>query len=314
MSSRYQLRRPKHLFTASLWFLTILIGTFIPFFSKIVIKVPFISLVLGQAALVLLFILATFPKANYRYIGILSGAYLAFACSCFLVLSLMPFAPAHKLFSIHDFTFSELSFVIAVNLISFVFINISCFTFMGLGFYLYKPVMSANVRAHASELDDEQAEKFKEKAENIKKELKTEMDSLFSSYVPDNEDVDLNQVINSTLSPEAQAKLERMEEVLVTHLDENIDEAICLDAEGKTLETSVFNWTGVNSSKLVNLFNEQNQSSLALKTGRLCQMLINARGDWYIMAKSKDCYLALKTKVQDISTLMDTTFKVFKSL
>ena len=297
MDSNYVFQRPKNIFTAAMIGVSILIGAFIPFFSQISKDVPIISLAFGQVALVFLFLLVAFPRANYNIIMKLSIAYLAFIGFNFILLSFLPVDPDYKIFAWYSLPDS-----VIVDIPALIFLNVCSFIYMSLGFYIHKPVISDAITAFPSSIENSEAyiENFKYKKES----LKSEVESLFSVY--EEEDLDY--------ADEKSEKLNQVEEVLVKHLDPSIEEALCLDQNGKILNNTVFRWYDIEPEEVINLFKRQNNNSQNLNTGRLCQILINSKNKWYIIAKYKANYLALKTSLKDPAPLLQTAFKVFRSL
>lgn len=322
----YSLKRPRRIFTAVMFGITIFITAFIPFFSQLSTDISILSLCFGQVALALLFILAAFPKADYPFIVKLGTAYLVFITVCFAVLGFMPFAAQNKLFTIHAFTLSYIPSSAFVDLPSLVFLNISSFIYMNLGYQIFKPVSTDKVKLYPSTIKTTQ--EIKEVAENLVKEevevkpevvekqneLKTEVDSLFSVYLNEDSYSFEDEIFENETQEEKNKKLNVLEGTLLKFIDPEIEEAICMDLQGEALRDSVFKWDGVNPKILIELFKKHNRSSEELNTGRLCQMLVNSKEQWYIIARYRQNYLALKTSMEDPAPLLETAFNVFKSL
>jgi hypothetical protein len=324
MDSNYIFQRPKNIFTAAMLGISIFIGAFIPFFSQISKDVPIISLAFGQVALVFLFLLVAFPRANYQNIVKLSIVYLSFIGFCFIFLSFLPVDPDYKIFAWYSLPDS-----VIVDIPALIFLNICSFLYMSLGFYIQKPVISDGTVAFpsAANAGESYTAKFQENMNEIfhgtqapnselpsqqygsvleaKESLKNEVESLFSVYDEEGFDYD---------GDEKSEKLNQVEEVLVKYLDPSVEEALCLDKDGKILNNTVFRWYDIEPEEVINLFKRQNNNSQNLNTGRLCQVLINSKNKWYIIAKFKANYLALKTSLEDPAPLLQTAFKVFRSL
>ncbi len=300
--------------------ITMLITAFIPFFSQLAKNISVISLSFGQVALIFLFILVAFPRANYKHIIELSTAYILFLGSCFVLLSFLPLDPTNKIFG-----WQSLPALVLVDIPSLIFINVLSFIYMNLGFYIYKPVSSNATAIHPSTVENTNyQEEFKENLiktytetsliktletevkdfnsmDEVKSELRKEVNSLFSVYLDDNEDTE-------------SGGLNDIEEILVKHLDPSVEEALCMDSEGRVLNNTVFRWKGASPQEILDLFEKHTLSSQNLNTGRLCQVLVSSQDSWHIIAKYKNNFLVLKTGLKDPSPLLNTSFKVFKAI
>lgn len=346
----YKIQRPIKIFSALALIATITIAAFLPFFSQLAKHISIISLCFGQVALIFLFILAAFPRANYRHIIELSTAYISFIGICFVLLSFLPFDSSNKIFG-----WENLPSLVLVDLPTLIFLNIGSFVYMNLGFYIYKESEDGSNPENISHTEDDSQnyqESFKDSLikiykqytksttksetpnqipaskpiaqklespmvipekrnygsmEKVKKELKSEVENLFSVY--------LNEEPASPVSPDKRKEqLNEIEEILIKNLDSSIEEALCMDSHGKILNNSVFRWRDANPEDLIDLFDRHNLSSEKLNTGRLCQVLAKSENHWYMIARYRNNFLALKSNEEDPGALLDTSFKVFKSL
>lgn len=320
-----EIQKPPRRFTMLMLSISIVLAAFIPVFSQLSTNISIISLLFGQLALVCLYTLASFPRADYELIGKLSLAYLAYIGTCFAVLGLMPMSPENKLFGWQNFPA-----LIMVDIPSFILLNVSAFIYMSLGFTSPKTISAEQEPPKQNNSILEEAEKYQKQfqenlsqifskpepeapvtesilevvkpvnIDNVKTELRDEVQNLFSDYLPE--------------APEAEGKLNHVEEVLVQNLAPVVEEALCMDEHGNILNNSVFRWQSTEPSELIELFDKHNLSSQQLSTGRLCQMLINSENHWYMIARYRNNFLALKTSAEEPEALLETTFNVFRSL
>lgn len=137
-------------------------------------------------------------------------------------------------------------------------------------------------------------------------ELKNEVESLFSLYVTEDDEESRGHDQNE--------KLEILENTLLNNLDLNVQEALCVDKDGNILEDTVFHWNSVPKEQLLRIFNEHKEFCKNLRTGKLCQLLINDSGSWFMIARYRGNYLILKTAAPDPLPLLNTSFKVFKAV
>jgi hypothetical protein len=267
-----------------------------------ILNIPTASLLLGQIALVFLFILAAFPKADFKQILVNASKYLAFIGLCYSFIAFLPLAESNKLLLIESFD-EGFPGVISVNLIALIIINVLTFAVWGsgLGDYL---LLLAMEKAPPPRPKEEKKEKEFVKAEQTQESVRKEVESLFDLYLRDYE----------SGKDEKNPNLEHLENVLLGNMDLNIKGALCIDKSGKTLEDTIFHWDGPPKELLLDLFKKHGEISSKLDAGNLCQMIVGSQGHWYIIAKYRGSFLILKSAAEDPGTLLETTYKVFKSL
>ncbi len=112
------------------------ISAFVPVFFDITKSLPVLSLCLAQLALVFIFVLLAFPKANYQGLMRMSRYYISFLVINFSALTFLPVP--HKLFSFGEITdtvtwmpfpFPEL---VSANVTSLITINVLSFLFLAI--------------------------------------------------------------------------------------------------------------------------------------------------------------------------------------
>lgn len=369
----FELRRPKRVFTAAAIGIALLISAFIPFFSQIVRDISIFSLVFGQIALIFLYVLAAFPRANNRQIVKLSLGYGLFIGVCFLALSIIPFPVANRLFHIADL--SKLPIEVLVDIPTLIFLNLGAFVYMNLGFYISNPAekksqgesstedsasQDSETKKHVdsenqNSRNTEKGSKAREAIKNlqagskqmvqeaipnlgslmkIQKELKSEVENLFETYFEGKESIkdkkqkivksyagetsssEPNQSPSNDLEPriENTDELNRIEEILIKNLDTRIQEAVCLDKNGQIMNSDLIKWRDVDGHKLAELFKKNRRQIEDLNTGKLMQVLIASENHWYIIARHREFYLALKSQGKDPSPLLEASYRIFSAI
>ncbi len=275
----------------------------IPFFTQIIKEIPFLTLFLGEVSLIFLVVLASYPKAGLNEILKIGSKYLFFIALSFALLGFLPISPKYKLFSFQILGTGFPSSV-AVNLIGLIVLNvITCLLFGKEN----QNHINREVRPQAIVPDPTQELKQMEKLVERKKinaKIKKEVNTLFDLYLKDYE---LGQIDKND-------RLENIEAALLKSIDMDISGALCVDKDGKVLHDTVFTWSGYSKDMLIELFKTQNENSKSLGTGLLCQMLFNDNSFWYIVAKYRGNYLLLQTESKSPAPLLETCYRVFKSL
>lgn len=292
-------------FLINAFVVTLLLVAPIPFFSQIVKDIPIISLFLGEVSLIFLVVLASFPKAGLREILRIGSKYMLFVSTCFTVLSFLPIATKFKLFAF-DFSEGGVPDLVAVNLIGLIILNtIACLFF---GVELNRKDVEPQDKPEKpkrKKVEEFAVPQIQEKeTTKISSELKRDVNTLFELYLKDYEDGNF----------EADEKLENIENALLNNISTRVSGALCTDKNGKVLHDTVFHWDGYPRETLINVFQRDNESSKALGTGALCQMLLKDGAYWYLVAKYRGNYLMLQTEESDPSALLETGYKVFKAL
>ncbi len=288
--------------------IALILGTPIPFLTRIIKEIPLVSLFLGEVSLVFLVILASFPKAGIKEIVTISSQFLIVIGVCFGILSLIPIAPEFRLFSFGDIE-SGIPNLVSVNIIGVIALNfVVCFL---LNIEL-KRKKHANAPAGSFSQRRLKNKNFNlapdiEGVGEVKtfgSELKKDVNSLFDLYLKEYEDgqIDIN------------LKLENIEKVLLENINLDITGAMCIDKDGAVLHDTVFQWSGYPKENMLDLFQRNNQISKDLGTGVLCQMLFKDGTHWYIIAKFRGNYLILQSEKKNPSPLLETSYKVFKAL
>ena len=282
--------------------ITLVLVAPLPFFTRIVKDIPLVSLLLGEVSLIFLVVLASFPKAGIKDILRIGSQYLFFIGACFAILSFIPLESKFKLFSFGEMA-GMIPNLVSVNIIGIVILNTIACLFFGMELNRKEPTRrfkSAEERemAQLAHLTEERQET------EFKREMKKEVNSLFDIYLKDYE---LGEIENNE-------KLENIENILLENIDESITGAMCIDKDGNMLHNSVFHWSGYPKEKLLECFEENNQSSKTLGTGALCQMLYKDNNHWYIIAKYRGNYLILQSETTSPGNLLGTCYRVFKAL
>jgi cell division protein FtsB len=316
----------KNTFLLISFFLVVALSGLLPFFLDFSKEIPLISLVLGQIALVFLFVLGSFPKAEIKELMRVSSVSLLFIGLAYSLLGFLPFEQKVFVLQISQTIFPD---SVSVNLASLLVLNIFSFTLLNIDFNLRNNVSQEETTAKKfDEIKPKQNEKFKEEPKQqkpIKQEikklqveedrisrqkletaLKREVDSLFDLYLHDYEGT------NDT--KEQSIDLELFENALLNNMDMNIRGAICLDKHAETLKDTVFHWDGTNKDTLIEFFKKNDAISRQIGAGKLCQLLVSNDDHWYIISKFRGNYLVLKSANMDIKPLINTAYKVFKSL
>jgi hypothetical protein len=274
----------------------------LPFFTGIIKEVPLISLIFGEISLIFLVVLASLPRAGIGEIIRVGIQYLIFIGICFPILSFLPFESQFKLFhfGVIDGMMPNL---VSVNIVGLIILNTLVFLFFGLELNRKQPIKKFKTSDERELANITKLAEQREETE-FKKELKKEVNSLFEIYLKDYE---LGTLENNE-------KLENIEKALLENIGENITGAMCVDKDGNVLNNSVFHWSGYPKEKLLECFNENNKSSVELGTGALCQMIYKDTSHWYIIAKYRGNYLILQSEASSPSNLLETCYRVFRSL
>ena len=282
--------------------ITIVLVAPLPFFTRLIKDIPLISLLLGEVSLIFLVVLASFPKAGLKEILRIGSQYLFFIGACFAILSFLPLESQFKLFSFGAVK-GMIPNLVSVNILGIIVLNTVSCLFFGMELNRKEPTRrfkNAEEREMAkfAHITEERQET------EFKKELKKEVNSLFDIYLKDYE---LGEIENNE-------RLENIENILLENIGENITGAMCIDKDGNMLHNSVFHWSGYPKEKLLECFQENNESSRTLGTGALCQMLYKDSSHWYIIAKYRGNYLILQSESGSPGNLLETCYRVFKAL
>lgn len=280
--------------------LTLLLVVPIPFFSQIITEIPFVTLILGEVSLFFLIVLASFPKAGLAEVIKTSSRYILFIGICFTLLGFTPLEPKYKLFSFQVLG-SGVPNAVAVNLIGLVLLNVLTCIFFSIELKHAPEQVPEPKLDPARELKE--LERLSERKQNAAK-IKKEVNTLFDLYLKDYE----------LGISEKNDKLENIESALLKNIDLDISGAMCIDKEGKMLHDTIFTWSGYSKESLLELFKAQNENSKTLGTGVLCQMLFQDPERWYMAAKYRGNYLLLQTETRSPAPLLETCYRVFKSL
>lgn len=291
-------------FLLNAFVVTLLLVAPIPFFSQIVKDIPLISLFLGEVSLIFLVVLASFPKAGLNEILKIGSKYLFFVSACFSVMSFLPIASKFKLFSF-DFSEGGMPDMVAVNIIGLIILNTVACLFFGVELNRKDlPVEEIDLPKKTKVEDILLPRAPEPESQHISSELKKDVNTLFELYLKDYEEGNL----------ENDEKLENIESALLTNITPKIHGAMCTDKQGNVLHDTVFHWDGYPRETLIQVFNRNNENSKELGTGSLCQLLLKDSSYWYLVAKYKGNFLMLQTDENDPSALLETGYKVFKSV
>lgn len=316
----------KNTFLFTSLFLVVILSALIPFFVDFSKEIPLISLVLGQIALIFLFVLGSFPNAEIKEILRMSTVSLLFIGFAY---SLLGFIPSPEKVFVLQINPGSIPNIVSVNLISLLTINIFSFTLLNIDFNLrkksleelanlkneeikesekIKEIKKQEIKSKAAKEEAKKLQEAEDRASRVKLEntLKREVDSLFNLYLSDYE--------QNSGSKEKGIDLEILENALLNNMDMKIKGAICLDKNGEALKDTVFHWDGTHKDVLVEFFGRNNEISKQIGSGKLCQALISNDNHWYLISKFRGNFLILKSSDMDIKPLIDTAYKVFKSI
>ncbi len=282
-------------FLTNVLVITLVAVVLLPFVAQINKTLPLLSILLSEVAIVYLAALFYFPDVSVGEVIRRGTFYLFFIATVFTLASFVPLDSKFKLITFVYSNINTWTGSVNVNLLAFLALNlITCVTF-GNEFKELEKDSSFERR-----WKDQMTQKHQE--DIFVRKVKKEVDSLFDVYLQDLE----GDATSSTL--------EEMEQILLTNLPESINAAICVDNNGDVLEESLFKWPQANHSELLANFQKQDINSLNLGSGKLCQMVFKQGDSWYIVAKYHGKYLMLATKAEDMSPLLETSFKVFKAM
>ncbi len=337
-------------------------------------SLPVLSLCTAQLALVFMFVLLAFPKANYVSLMRMSRYYISFLVINFSLLTFMPIP--NKLFSFGEITdtvawlpfpFPEL---VSTNISGLIIINILSFLFLAiLPQETAKPVTDSNKnpspsninieedliikapndleyvgeisKANTSEIKVPEANQQVSVLEEISEPITQTAQTLSAEQIAFLEQIG---AANSETSPQTKTeeslapihkteeslasvykqepesessdknKLEQLEQSLLNNIDFKIDEALCMNLKGQSLEDTVFHWRSAEKSQLLDIFYAFDDFSKQNQTGELCQLVFKQANDWYMISKYQGSFLILKSSAPKPAAVLETTYRVLSQL
>ncbi len=109
-------------------------------------------------------------------------------------------------------------------------------------------------------------------------------------------------------------KLEQLEQALLNNIDFKIDEALCINTNGQSLEETMFHWHSADKQSLMQVFKRFDDYAQKTEMGALCQLAFKQGKSWYMISKYQGSYLVLKTSHTDPSPVLETTYRVLTHL
>jgi len=275
----------------------------IPFWGFYLIEIPFCFLILFLA----------FPKYDLKPLLKIAPAFIAFLALSFVLHGFLPFSAQHKLIS-YSVLELNLQMELTINLIAVLSLHLlTIFLFASEAlretkdkdlYYEASPGDSLQYQKQTAEpnLQEQQTQSLLEDDYEEDTDIREDINSLFDLYIDD---------VN--LEDDSQELINHLEEILINNLHEGITGVMCLGPNAEELHSEIFHWQGFAKQQLLDLFKRNNEISLNLDEGNLCQLLFSDTQYWYLVAKFRGNYLLLQTTESQPDLLVENGFYLIQA-